>query len=223
MNMTTTWHTGFAHGVARLARDLTGRSADHLIVLLADQLACTARGARLAEMLASGAMSIGEAHEAMRQIEHEGDAARALLVAEVGSVLATPVDAEDLFRVSRSIDDVLDNLRDFVREVDLYHPAGLEFSAPLVHKLAEGIECLGRALTQLIEAPGAMPGETLMTRKAVSQTRRLYQQQLAGLFELPVDNETLKQRELLRRLDVVGLRLGEAADALADGALKRSR
>ena len=38
----------------------------------------------------------------------------------LAGVLVTPVDREDLFRLSRSIDDVLDNLRDFVREWDLY-------------------------------------------------------------------------------------------------------
>jgi predicted nucleic acid-binding protein len=31
----------------------------------------------------------------------------------------------------------------------------------------------------------------------------------------------LKEREALRRLDVVGLRLGEAADALSDAAMKQ--
>jgi len=33
--------------------------------------------------------------------------------------------------------------------------------------------------------------------------------------------EVLKSRELLRRLDVVGLRLNEAADVLSDAAVKR--
>jgi hypothetical protein len=38
-----------------------------------------------------------------------------------------------------------------------------------------------------------------------------------------VDRESLKRRELLRRLDVIGLRLGEAAAAFADALLKRNR
>jgi hypothetical protein len=36
-----------------------------------------------------------------------------------------------------------------------------------------------------------------------------------------VTMELIKRRELLRRLDVVGLRLIEAVDALSDGLLKR--
>jgi hypothetical protein len=45
---------------------------------------------------------------------------------------------------------------------------------------------------------------------------------VASLFEQEVSTELLKRRELLRRLDVVGLRLGECADALSDAMLKRS-
>lgn len=138
-------------------------------------------------------------------------------------MLTTPIDAEDMFRLSRSIDDVLDNLRDFVREVDLYQPQGLNFALPLSLTLVEGLACLRPAVQRLSGPRGKVRQATLATRKAAGQVRRLYQQQVAELLTEPLDNEVLKRRELLRRLDVVGLRLGEAADALADGALKRSR
>lgn len=213
----------FALGVARLARDLSGRSTDDLVGLLGDQLGCTERGARLVMSMAGGSISTEDAHRSMRELEHDGDQARAGLVATLGRVLTTPIDAEDMFRLSRSIDDVLDNLRDFVREVDLYQPRGLDFALPVAQTLVEGVECLRPALEQLDGPPGRARQATLVTRKAAGQVRRLYQQQLAELLNEPMDNETLKRRELLRRLDVVGLRLGEAADALADGALKRSR
>ena len=159
----------------------------------------------------------------MREVEHDGDQARAGLVATPGRVLTTPIDAEDMFRLSRSIDDVLDNLRDFVREVNLYQPQGLDFALPVAQTLVKGVECLRPALEHLDGPRGKARQATLATRKAAGQVRRLYQQQLAELLNEPLDNETLKRRELLRRLDVVGLRLGEAADAVADGALKRSR
>lgn len=207
----------------RLARDLTGRSAEQLVELLGTQLECAVLGAQLVEALTASKVSTEDARNTMRRLEHDGDEARAQLVAELGRVLATPVDAEDLFRLSRSIDDVLDNLRDFVREVDLYCPERLDSALPLTRTLVEGLESLRPALAELTGPRDAARQATLRTRKAAGQTRRLYQQQLAELFAHPFDGETLKQRELLRRLDVVALRLSEAADVLADGALKRSR
>lgn len=159
----------------------------------------------------------------MREVEHQGDSSRSQLVAALARILATPIDAEDLFRLSRSIDDVLDNLRDFVREVDLYRVDDLDFALPIGQAVAEGIESLRAALRQLDNPRGRTGEATVSTRKAASRVRRIYEQQLAELLNRELTNETLKRRELLRRLDVVGLRLGEAADALADGALKRNR
>jgi hypothetical protein len=52
--------------------------------------------------------------------------------------------------------------------------------------------------------------------------RQRYQTAMQAILDEPLSTETLKRRELLRRLDVVGLRIREAADALADGAVKRS-
>lgn len=206
-----------------MAQDLSGRSDDRLIQQLTEQLDYTLGGARLVEELTGAQVSMAQAHDRMRHLEHDGDEARAQLIGELSRVLSTPVDVEDLYRISRSIDDVLDNLRDFVRECDLYHPEGLDFAHPLAHAFVEGLDALHPAINRLASPSGDLQDATFETRKGASQIRRLYQEQLAGLFDQPVDAETLKRRELLRRLDVVGLRLGEAAAALSDGALKRSR
>lgn len=213
----------FVSRFRRLAQDLSGRSSDRLIALLAEQLTHTLGGARLVAELTAGQISLDEAHDRMRDLEHDGDEARARLITELGTVLSTPIDVEDLFRISRSVDDVLDNFRDFVRECDLYHPAGLEFADPLAQAFVQGLEDFQPAIDRLASSAGALRDATFETRKGATQIRRLYQEQLAELFDGPIDGETLKRRELLRRLDVVGLRLGEAAAALADGAFKRSR
>jgi uncharacterized protein Yka (UPF0111/DUF47 family) len=212
-----------ARYLARLARDLSGRSAQAIVDQLVRQLSCTERAAEVALALTCGSMTSDEARERLRRLEHEGDEARSRLVSELAHVLATPIDAEDIFRFSRSLDDVLDNLRDFVREVDLYQPSELGFARPLCEALLAALSCLRPAVTGLASSPASVREGALATRKAAHKGRRLYEQQLAELFKGPVGTETLKQRELLRRLDVVALRLGEAADALADGALKRSR
>lgn len=212
-----------ARDVARMARELSGRATAELLALLREQLEWTERGARIVAALTEGLLPVEDAHRAMSDVEHRGDEARARLVGSLDRVLTTPIGAEDMFRFSRSVDDVLDNLRDFVREVDLYRPEQLDFAVPLAKTLVVGVERLVSALQHLDGPPGRSRHATLATRKAAGQVRRLYQQELGELLNRSFGNETLKRRELLRRLDVVGLRLGEAADALADGALKRSR
>jgi phosphate/sulfate permease len=52
--------------------------------------------------------------------------------------------------------------------------------------------------------------------------RRAYQDGLAQIFDGELSMDTLKTGELLRRLDVLGLRLAEGADAHLDGLIKRA-
>ncbi|MEU1726173.1 DUF47 domain-containing protein [Actinomadura sp. ATCC 39365] len=209
----------------RLARawdELRGRSGRRVIDLIRGQVAVAREGAVLARSAASGTTGQAAARARMAEVEHEGDAARAELVRALRRVLATPIDREDLFRLSRSIDDVLDQLRDFVREADLFGPADLTFAAEPLRAVIDGLDQLERALLKITGDPGSVTVAVLATRKSRSRVRQLYQARLTELFAGPLDMDTLRERELLSRLDAVGRRLGEAADALADAMLKRS-
>jgi hypothetical protein len=62
----------------------------------------------------------------------------------------------------------------------------------------------------------------LLAKKAANKIRRLYDVELGRLFRGEFTMEVLKSRELLRRLDVVGLRVNEASDVLSDAAIKRA-
>ncbi len=215
-------------GARRLWRELTGRSNGDFVDALAAQLEACRSGAMLAHQLSRGQIASDEARRRMVVIEHRGDAVRATLVSALASALVTPIDREDLFRVSRSIDDVLDNLRDYVTEVDLLgsplHPdAFIEITASII----EAIERLGVAVGDLADDPARVSGASILAKKSGNDIRSRYEAALAELFADPEAGSeesirsVLRSRELLRRLDVVGLRLGEAADAISDAMLKR--
>ncbi|MEU4725934.1 DUF47 family protein [Nonomuraea dietziae] len=208
-------------GLVRAWDDLRGGSGRRVVELVRVQIAAARAGAELAGEVVGG-LDRSLARTRMAEVEHQGDAARAELVALLRRVLVTPIDREDLFRLSRSIDDVLDQLRDYVREADIFGPADLGFAAEPLQALAEGLNELERAVQHMIDDPGAVAAAALATRKARTRMRQLRQSRLGELFTLPLDMDTLRRRELLSRLDAVGQRLGEAADALADAMLKRS-
>ncbi|MER5621530.1 DUF47 family protein [Streptosporangium sp. NPDC002544] len=207
---------------ARAWDDLRGRSGRRVVGLVRSQVAVARAGAELARSTAAGEVERSAARARMAEVEHEGDEARAELVRILRRVLATPIDREDLFRLSRSIDDVLDQLRDYVRELDLFGPEDLRFAVEPLQAVIDGLDELEGAVLKMIDAPGSVTMAVLDTRKACSRVRQLYQARLAELFAEPLDMDTLRRRELLSRLDAVGRRLGEAADALADAMLKRS-
>ncbi|MBA2896381.1 DUF47 domain-containing protein [Nonomuraea soli] len=211
--------------------DLRGASGPRIVALVAAQIATARSGAVLALETAHGRVAPPAARARMARIEHEGDAARAELVKALRGSLATPIDREDLYRLSRSVDDVLDHLRDYVREGDLFGPTGptdgtgaggARFAVEPLRAIIDGLDGLEVALGRVLADPASVTSCALAARKAGGRVRQHYQAELARLFAGPLEMEVLRRRELLARLDTVGRRLGEAADALADAMLKRS-
>ncbi|MCA2223446.1 DUF47 domain-containing protein [Nonomuraea aurantiaca] len=200
---------------------LSGRMDSALTEALLGQLSATKEGAWLAMAMIGGEVGRTGAHEKMRVIEHLGDQERRTLVEELRSALVTPIDREDLYRLSRSIDDVLDSLRDFVRESHLYRvPDQLRF-APLLDQVIEGIDALENAVRDLASRPSAVLHDALEAKKTGRSIRRMYQYEIARIFSGELTSDAMKQRELVRRLEIVGMAIGEAADAIADGSMKR--
>ncbi|WP_246080147.1 DUF47 domain-containing protein [Nonomuraea mesophila] len=206
----------------RRIRDLmTGRMDSALTEALLGQLEATKEGAWLAMAMIGGEVGRTGAHEQMRAIEHLGDEERARLVDELKTALVTPIDREDLFRLSRSIDDVLDSLRDFVRESHLYRvPDQIRFT-PLLDQVIVGIDALENAVRDLASRPSVVVQDALEAKKAGGAIRRMYQYEISRIFSGELTADAMKQRELVRRLEIVGVSIGDAADAIADGAMKR--
>ncbi|MFI1769318.1 DUF47 domain-containing protein [Streptomyces sp. NPDC020800] len=200
---------------------LSARADERLVGFLLGQLNATASGVELTLSMASGRCAPEQAHEQMCRIEHEGDKERGNLVEALSGALGTSIDREDLFRLSRSIDDVLDGLRDFIREFALYGVLDSTSFGPLIESLVNAVAALRTAVADIAEAPSRLPEDVLAAKKAASALRRGYQYALSNLLGKPVNADTLKVIELMRRLDTVGTCLSDAADALADGALKR--
>lgn len=206
----------------RFARDLTGGNDVVLVGHLIDQLDATLQGVAIARALAGGEIDTADARAQLGKVESSGDDARRTLIAELSRTLVAPMDREDLFRLSRSVDDILDNLRDLAREFDLYDIPQEPLLADALANIEAGVLGLREAVECLVEEPGRASLRAAEAKK--NDVRASYQQAMAGLLApgQEVTTEVMRRRELLRRVDVTGLRLAEAADALSDGAVKRS-
>ena len=204
-------------------RDLTRKGQADLVGNILSQIDATLEAASLVDGVVSGNQDFETIRARVRFIEEAGGGARSELVMALSSAFSTPIDREDLFRLSRSIDDVLDNLRDFLREVRLFAPDDPLSCGPLVSPVHEGLRHLREAVLSLGHDGSSVEASTAAARRAGTAIRREYEDAVAELFRRPISSEILKQREILRRLDVVGLRLSEATDVLADGWLKRGK
>ncbi len=203
--------------------ELTGASDRDVVACLRLQLTVAQEAAAVAARLVRGELPTDEARSAAARIEQTGDEARDEVFGMLSRLLTTPMDREDLYRLSRSLENVTDNLRDFVREADLLGIDDDDLLRPVVDAV---VGALGRLASALGSLDGDLVGAgraAIDTHREINDVRRTYQRSLAALYEGELEMATLKRRDLLRRLDIVGLQLGEAVGALSDGAMKRGR
>ncbi|MFD0821322.1 DUF47 domain-containing protein [Micromonospora zhanjiangensis] len=202
-----------------LLRDLSGRTDRVLADLIVDQLTAASDGVRLAAALARGEVDPTDARGRIAEIEHEGDTGRVALVGRLRRSVSSPIDREDLFRLSRSVDDVLDTVRDFIREVDLFAVDNRSAYEPVLTALAAGLDELAVAVRMLPGTPRQAAEHALRAKKQGLRTR--YQYAVSDLLAQPLTADVVKATLLLGRLDTAGVHLATAADALADGVVKR--
>lgn len=205
----------------RLRRSWRTRRASGLSESLAGQVQAALDGAALADAMVNKTIDPAEARRRIAEVEHRGDEWRAELVERLSKTLVAPLDREDLFRLSRSIDDILDTIRDFVREAHLYRIQGRDTYRPFVAAVVTAIESLAEAIDVLWSDPARVPLMALDVKKMARSVNREYQEEFAKIVDRAMTPQTLKHRELIKRLDWVGVRIGDAADVLTDGALKR--
>lgn len=208
--------------VSRLIRDLAGSSGPRFVGYLLGQTDAAIEGAQLVRRCVAGEIGRATAVEEMRVVEHRGDQVRGELIRDLGSALVTPIDREDLFRASRALDDVLDVLRDFVRQWELFEMDRSEVIQPVVEATCDALLDLREAVAMIDAEPRMITTRALKAKKSGNAIRRSHDVQLAALYRETLSVDTLKERDLLRRLDVVGIRFGTVANTLADAAIKRA-
>ncbi|WP_348533690.1 MULTISPECIES: hypothetical protein [unclassified Kitasatospora] len=135
--------------------------------------------------------------------------------------LTTPIDREDLLRVSHAVDGGTHVLHEFVREFDLYGPTSPDRLVPLTQGIVGLVAGLRTAVSGLVNHRRSPAADVAGTHLAAAALERAHQEQMVALVTAPATGESLRMLALLGRLDQVRVQLLLATDALADGAMKR--
>jgi uncharacterized protein Yka (UPF0111/DUF47 family) len=90
------------------------KSPDVMAMLL-DQSRLTVAAIEALEAWASGRSADGAA---LRRIEHEADACKRELRAALSVAFTTPLDAEDVFELSRGLDELVNDAKNLVGEAE---------------------------------------------------------------------------------------------------------
>lgn len=209
--------------IGRTFKALTRSNDRRFVALLSQQADLTVRALEVLEKFGPEPTGNTEFVDQLKKLEREGDAARRILIDELLHTYATPFDREDLFALSRAIDDILDAANETAVELSMYRigpPDGLKEMAKV---LIEGARHISAAVGELLDHPGVAAEHAVRAKRSENRIDSLYHRAVGHLFDSKAEmNQILKSREIYRHLKNSADRIDRAADDISVIVIKRS-
>ncbi|TFH37707.1 MAG: DUF47 family protein [Anaerolineales bacterium] len=156
--------------------------------------------------------------------EKQADEARRILIDELNRTFVTPFDREDIFALSRTIDDVLDYAYSTVNEMQIFNVTATTYMQRMASLLRDAAYELLMAVDRLVDNPHVAGDHAQRAKALENRVEDVYREALAHLFDGATDVEhlikVLKYREVYRHLSNAADRGDEAANAIADIVVK---
>jgi predicted phosphate transport protein (TIGR00153 family) len=156
--------------------------------------------------------------------ENDADEARRILIDELNKTFITPFDREDIFLLSRTIDDVLDYAYSTVSEMEILKVEPTNFMQSMASILRDAAYELLMAVDRLENHPGVANDHAQRAKSLENRVEEVYREALADLFGGAEDIQhvikMLKSREVYRHLSNAADRGDEAANVIADIIVK---
>lgn len=203
-------------------KDLFQQKEDIFIKLLTDQSKIGVDGLSALQEY----MSTGAPEQANRVIDAEKDAdeVRRILVDEINRTFITPFDREDIYALSRAVDDILDYAKTTVDEMQVLNVQPNEFLVKLVSLLLASAKEVHLAIQRLRDHPNVANEHARRVKELENRVETVYREAIAHLFNNPRDlNDVvsmLKCREIYRHLANAGDRADEAANIISNIVVK---
>jgi predicted phosphate transport protein (TIGR00153 family) len=164
------------------------------------------------------------AAELLKEKEKAADEARRILIDDLNRTFVTPLDREDIFALSRTIDDVLDYAYSTVSEMEILKVAPTEFMLTIASLLRDAANELYLAVCCLEEHPAVANNHAQGAKALENRVEGVYREALADLFRGAEDIKhvvkMMKMREVYRHLSNAADRGDEAANVIADIVVK---
>jgi predicted phosphate transport protein (TIGR00153 family) len=203
-------------------RKLFVKRQNVFIKLIRDQANLTLQGMEALKDYMGGQDK--DAADRLTRCERDADEARRILIDELNKTFVTPFDREDIFALSRTIDDVLDYAYSTVSEMEILNVEPTPFMQRMASLLRDAAYELSSAANRLGEHP-AVASEHAQRAKAIeNRVEDVYREALADLFSGVEDIKhvvnMMKLREVYRHLSNASDRGDEAANVIGDIVVK---
>ncbi len=203
-------------------RDFFKPRQSNFLRLLKDQSQKTLEGMEALEEF----MRTADVQYAKRvaQCEKEADELRRILIDELNRTFVTPIDREDIFALSRAVDDIVDYAYSTVDEMTIFGVGPNVFLQRMVSVLREAADEIQLAVAVIKDRPNLASQHAARAKVLENQAEAIYREAIADLFQGPksVDDIVymLKMREIYRHLSNAADRGDETANIIGDIVVK---
>lgn len=192
------------------------------IHLLHEQASLTLEGVEILKAYLS--YPAGSLADELTAKEKQADESRRVLIDELNRTFVTPFDREDIFALSRAIDDILDYAYSTMTEIVILKVDPTKYMVRICSLLREATFELVMAIERLEDHPGVAAEHAQRAKAFENRVEDVYREALADMFEETGDVKKLirimKMREVYRHLSNAADRGDEAANLLADIIVK---
>ncbi len=203
-------------------RDLFKPREDKFMRLLIEQAAKTVEGMELLEEFMEA--TDREVAKRLVRVEKEADEVRRILIDELNRSFITPIDREDIFALSLTIDDIIDYGNSTVDEMVILEVESNSYLRRMVSLVREAAYEIYMGVVRLQDHPNVANEHAVRAKALENRVEHVYREALAELFHGPVDidhvMEMLKLREIYRHLSNAADRGDEAANVIGDIVVK---
>ena len=162
--------------------------------------------------------------EKLTLIEKEADEVRRILIDELNRTFVTPIDREDIFALSLTVDDVLDYAESTIEEMHLLEVKPNTYLERIVSLLSQAARELCLAVERIEDHPNVANDHAVRAKALENRVETVYREAIADLFRMPRDIEhvveMLKLREVYRHLSNAADRGDAAANVIGDIVVK---
>lgn len=195
---------------------------DNFVKLLLEQASLTLRGMDLLKAY------MDEQNPSVAQeitaTEKEADEVRRILIDELLRTFVTPIDREDIFSLSRAIDDVIDYANTTVDEMEILNVEPTLYMRRMASLLRDAAYEIHVGVQRLKDHPRVASEHAQRAKALENRVEQVYREAVADLFSGPQDVghvvQMLKMREVYRHLSNAADRGDEAGNIIADIVVK---
>jgi len=158
----------------------------------------------------------------VKKCEMEADDLRLMLIQALDKTFVTPLDREDIFDLSRAIDDVMDYANSTVYELEIYEVCVDGHVKEMVNILISATNEIHHAIKLLEEQPKVAAVHAVKAKAYENTMEGAYRLALSHLFRGEDPVFMLKMREIYRHISNAADRGDEAANIISSIVMKHS-